>query len=87
MFLALYLTGAILVSGPSRLDSTGQQYFKDLSRWREQFESVLKVPTTDIGYTSVDSETLGGGHGEGCILSGLRPSAISFRLTRPWVAM
>lgn len=42
-----------------------QAYFDRLSHWRGQFEQVLKgVPPGPIGYGYLNSETLGGAHGE-----------------------
>lgn len=55
----------LLVTVSASPGTTREQFFRDLAHWREQFETVLKEPSEEIGYTHVDSEMLGGAHGEG----------------------
>ncbi|MEZ0325611.1 MAG: hypothetical protein ACAH95_06875 [Fimbriimonas sp.] len=41
-----------------------QEFFNELSHWREKFESVLQRPAKNLGYVTVWSETLGPAHSE-----------------------
>jgi len=54
---------AILLAGMSA-QGVDQTFFDNLLHWREQFETVLKEPAESIGYTHVQSEMLGGAHGD-----------------------
>lgn len=58
------LTAILLAAIGLQPQRNNQQFFDDLLHWREQFESVLVEPSEEIGYTHVQSEMLGGAHGD-----------------------